>query len=142
MHHQLWSQQGPHFSPLKLMIKAHSSGRMVSSGINDVVITSVHSEKTHPKKLMLMLMIMIIKRASGASEVFSLVMKTNNCLRIRVLTRNTCLHLAYVSLPGVCVLTWRTCPQLANMSTPSTSPSLSWVCAQKIIRLPSRVPVQ
>ena len=43
------SQQGPHFSPrstAKTLIKAHSSGRMVSSGISDVVITSVHSEKT------------------------------------------------------------------------------------------------
>ena len=42
------SQQG-HFSPCsiaKTLIKTHSSGRMVSSGISDVVITSVHSEKT------------------------------------------------------------------------------------------------
>ena len=31
---------------LKPMIKAHSSGRMMSSGITDVVITSVNSEKT------------------------------------------------------------------------------------------------
>ena len=30
---------------LKLTIKAHSFGRMVSSGIIDVVIASVHSEK-------------------------------------------------------------------------------------------------
>ena len=30
---------------LKLTIKAHSFGRMVSSGISDVVIASVHSEK-------------------------------------------------------------------------------------------------
>ena len=30
---------------LKLTIKAHSFGRMVSSGITDVVIASVHSEK-------------------------------------------------------------------------------------------------
>ena len=66
------------------------------------------------------------ERASGASEAFSLVMKNNNCLRIRVLTRNACLHLAYVSF-GVHVLTCCTCPQLANMSSPSTSPSPSWV---------------
>ena len=46
-------------SKLKPMIKAHSSGRMVSSGISDVVIASVHSEKTRLKKLM-MIMIMII----------------------------------------------------------------------------------
>ena len=39
-------QQGPHFSPhrqLKIMTKLHPSGRMFSSGISDVVITSVHS---------------------------------------------------------------------------------------------------
>ena len=37
-HHKLWSQQGPHFSP-------HSTAkRIVSSGISDVVIASVHSE--------------------------------------------------------------------------------------------------
>ena len=31
---------------LKPMIKAHFSGRMVSSGISDVAFASVHSEKT------------------------------------------------------------------------------------------------
>ena len=47
-HHKLRSQQGPHFSPnstAKTNVKAHSSGRMVSGCIGDVVITSVHSEK-------------------------------------------------------------------------------------------------
>ena len=34
-----------HTVQLKSLIKAHSSGRMVSSGIRDVVIASVHSEK-------------------------------------------------------------------------------------------------
>ena len=42
------------------MIKAHPSGRMVSSGISYVVITSVHSEKTRPKKLMMMMKMMMI----------------------------------------------------------------------------------
>ena len=80
VHHQLWSHQGPHFSQcttsygatkdlilvhrvqLKPMIKAHSSGRMVSSGIRDVVITSVHSEKTRPKKLIMMLIMIITEK--------------------------------------------------------------------------------
>ena len=35
------------------MIKAHSSGRRVSIGISDVVIASVHSEKTHLNNLMM-----------------------------------------------------------------------------------------
>ena len=34
---------------LKPMIIAHFSGRMVSSGISDVVFASVHSEKTRLK---------------------------------------------------------------------------------------------
>ena len=41
----------------------------------------------------------LIKRASDANKVFSLVMKTHNILRLRVLTRLTCPHLAYVSSP-------------------------------------------
>ena len=44
-HHQLMSQQGPHFSPhtkAKAIIKAQISGKMVTSGISDVVITSVN----------------------------------------------------------------------------------------------------
>ena len=48
-----------------------------------------------------MYLYLIIKRAS---EAFSLVMKSNNCLRIRVLTRNACFHLAYVSPLGEHVL--------------------------------------
>ena len=43
-----------HTVQLKPTIKVHSSGRMVSSGISDVVIASVHSEKTCLKKLMMM----------------------------------------------------------------------------------------
>ena len=42
-----------HRVQLEPMIKAHSSGRMVCSGISDVVITSEYSEKTRLKKLMI-----------------------------------------------------------------------------------------
>ena len=62
-HHQLMSQQGPHFSPrstAKPMIKAHFSGRMVSSGISEVAFASVYYEKTHLRKLMMMKMMIII----------------------------------------------------------------------------------
>ena len=44
-----------HKVQLKPMMKAHLSGRMVSSGISDVAFASVHSEKTYLKKLMMML---------------------------------------------------------------------------------------
>ena len=38
------------------MLKAQISGRMVSSGINDVAFASVYSEKTRLKKLMMIVM--------------------------------------------------------------------------------------
>ena len=40
------------------MIKSHSSGRIVSSGISDVVIASVNSEKTRLKQMIVMIIIM------------------------------------------------------------------------------------
>ena len=46
-----------HSVQLKPMIKAHFSGRMVSSGISDVAFASVHYEKT---RLMMLIMIIII----------------------------------------------------------------------------------
>ena len=49
-----------HTVQLKPMIKAHSSGRVVSSVINDVVMASVYSKKTHLKKLMMMIMIKLM----------------------------------------------------------------------------------
>ena len=52
------SQHGPNYSPLKPMIKAKISGRMVSSGISDIAFVSVFSEKTRLKKLMIMIITM------------------------------------------------------------------------------------
>ena len=52
-----------HTVQLKPMTKAQFSGRMVSSGISDVAITLVHSEKTRLKKLM-KIIIIIGERAS------------------------------------------------------------------------------
>ena len=67
-----------HTVELKPMIKVHSSGRMVSSGISDVVVASVYSEKTCRKKLMMMMMtmmkmiiIIIIMNKSQEIMVFS-----------------------------------------------------------------------
>ena len=62
-HHQLMTQQGPQFSltiQQKPMIKAHFSGRMVSSGITEVAFALVHSEKPRLRKLIMMIMIIII----------------------------------------------------------------------------------
>ena len=49
-HHQLMSQQGPHFSPHS---KAKANNKLVTSGISDVVTASVYSENTLMKKLVL-----------------------------------------------------------------------------------------
>ena len=63
VHHQLMSQQmTSFFSPHSK--KAHSLDRMVSSGISDVVITSVHSEKICLNKLMLMKMIIVTSNSN------------------------------------------------------------------------------
>ena len=62
--------------------------------------------------------IFLVKRASEASEAFSLVMKTHNCLRLRGLTRNTCPHLAY----GVHVLASNRHACLSVPGTTSPSP--------------------
>ena len=42
----------------KPIIKAQISGKLVTSGISDVAIASVNSEKTHPKKLIILIIIM------------------------------------------------------------------------------------
>ena len=50
-----------HTVQLKPTIKAHSSGKIVTSGISDVEIVSVkYSEKTNQKKLMMMMKMIII----------------------------------------------------------------------------------
>ena len=51
-----------HIVQLKRTIKAQISGRLLSSGISDVAIASVHSEKTRLKKLMKMLIIVITEK--------------------------------------------------------------------------------
>ena len=52
------------------MIKAQISGRMVSSGISDVATASVLSEKTHQKKLKMMMMIIIMNKSQEKMTVF------------------------------------------------------------------------
>ena len=54
-----------HTVQLKIMIKAQISGRMLSSGISDVAIASVHSEKTRLKKMI------IIMNKSHETMIFS-----------------------------------------------------------------------
>ena len=57
---------------------------MVSSSINDVVITSVHSEITRLKKLMkLMMMIIIIVNKLQETTVFSGRQKLTSAMKLR-----------------------------------------------------------
>ena len=67
------------------MIKAHYLGRTVSSVISDVVIASVHSEKTHLKKLiimkiMMMMMVMIMMNISQETTIFNVRQKLTSTL--------------------------------------------------------------
>ena len=57
-----------HTVQLKPIIKAQISGRMVSSGINDIAIASVHSEKTR-LKMCRMIMIIIIMFMNKSQEM-------------------------------------------------------------------------
>ena len=72
---------------LKPMIRAHFSGRMVSSGKSDVAFASVHSEKTCLKKLMKMMMmiiiIIIIMNKSQEILVFSGRQKLTSAMKLR-----------------------------------------------------------
>ena len=51
-----------HAVQLKPTIKVQISGRMASIGISDVVTTSVYSEKTRMKKLMMKMIIIITEK--------------------------------------------------------------------------------
>ena len=64
-HHQLMSQQAPHLIhivKLKPIIKAQISGKLVTSGISVVAFAAVYSEKTRPKKLMNMIIIIVTEK--------------------------------------------------------------------------------
>ena len=77
------SQQRPHFSPhskAKANYKTHISGKLVTSGINDVAIVSVHSEKTCMKK---MIMIIISMKKSQESTVFGGHQKLTSSMKQR-----------------------------------------------------------
>ena len=61
------SQQRPHFSPYSKYKEVQISGKLVTSGISDVAIVSVHSKKTLMKK---MNMIIIISMNKSQESMF------------------------------------------------------------------------
>ena len=78
------SQQGPHFSPhnkTKAIIKAQISGKLVTSGISDGTIASVHSEKTRLKK-MIMIIIIIGMNKSQELTVFGGLQKLTSAVKL------------------------------------------------------------
>ena len=60
-----------HTVQLKPMIKAQISGRMVSSGISDVAIALLHSEKTCLKKCMMIMISIMLMNKLQETTVFS-----------------------------------------------------------------------
>ena len=61
-HHQLMSQQLPHFSPYskaKANFKSTNLWKIGNYGISDVVIASVHPEKTRMKEMIIIIIIII-----------------------------------------------------------------------------------
>ena len=60
-----------HTVQLKPMIKAQISGRMVSIGISDVAIASVHSEKTRLKKCMMIMIIIMLMNKLQKNTAFA-----------------------------------------------------------------------
>ena len=81
------SQQRPHLSPhskAKSNYKSTNLRKLVTSGISNVVIASVHSEKTRLKK---MIMIIIISSSSmnksQESTVFNRCQKLTSAMKQR-----------------------------------------------------------
>ena len=86
-HHQLMSQEGPHFSPhskAKANYKSTYLRKLESSGISDVATVSVHSEKTRMKKcMMIMIIIIIIMNKSQETTVFHGRQKLTSAMKQR-----------------------------------------------------------
>ena len=72
-----------HTVQLKPMIKAQISGRMISSGISDVVIASVHSEKTRLKKLIMIIITRKMVSITGRETSFLKIFVYENSIQIK-----------------------------------------------------------
>ena len=89
---KLRSQQGPQFFP-HIKAKAHyNSTKSGNSGINDVVIAPVHTEKTRLKKIIMIIIISMNKSQDttviGGRQKLTSTMK----LRLEQLTSNCMLY--------------------------------------------------
>ena len=78
------SQQGPHFSPhskANANYKSTNFRKLVTSGISDVAIASVHFEKTSLKKIMIIFIISMNK--SQELKVFGGRHKLTSAMKLR-----------------------------------------------------------
>ena len=72
-----------HTVQLKSMIKAQIPGIMVSSGISDVAIASLYSEKTRLKKCMMIMIIIVLMNKSQEMTFFSGLQKSTSAMKLR-----------------------------------------------------------
>ena len=70
---------------LKPMIKALISGILVSCGISDVAIVSVHSDKTRLKKCMMTMIIIMLMNKSQETMVFRGRQKLTSAMKLRLM---------------------------------------------------------
>ena len=75
------SPQGPHFSPHSTAKTNYKSTNLRKNGISDVAFASVYSEKTHLKKL---IMIIIIMNLSQETTVFGGCQKLISAMKLRL----------------------------------------------------------
>ena len=61
------------------MIKAQISGKLVTNGISDVVIASVHSEKTRLKKMIMIIIMNLLQETT----VFGGCQKLTSAMKLR-----------------------------------------------------------
>ena len=100
-YHQLWSQQGPHFSPHSTAKTNDKSTFLRKNGLysgrSDVAIASVHSEKTRLKKTIMIISVIIMNK-SQETTIFSGHQKLTFRLKLRPeklwLTSNLILYTA------------------------------------------------
>ena len=83
------SQQGPHYSPrskLKPIIKAQTSGKLVTSGISDVAIASCYFEKTLLKKIIMILIIITSLKSMETRDELQLpaILCQDACQRLKL----------------------------------------------------------
>ena len=81
------SQQGPHLVhtvKINSIIKAQISGKLITSGISDVAIASVHSEKICLKKMIMIITIISCMNKSQESTVFYGRQKLTSAMRLRL----------------------------------------------------------